>query len=177
MTHGATYTFPEGDLHVTVLAAKTAEENWGGARKHVAYSRLAISSSANEEEPGFLKIRGRHYRVGARRIRSVDEQVSRLGRWRWDNALHRWEYTNQADREVGWDTSAARRLGQIVDEAADRFEAQYPHWRRTSERLELEAHLRNAEARRGQVCDELRKADAEIIHLHARIAAYAEGTP
>ncbi|MFI5763871.1 hypothetical protein ACIA8F_23395 [Streptomyces sp. NPDC051563] len=177
MNHHATFTFPEGDLNVTALPAKTAEENWGGTRKHVVYSRLAISSSTDEEQPGFLKIRGRYYRVGARRIRSLDEQVSRLGRWRWDNALHRWEYTNQVEKEVGWDTSAARRLGQMVDEAADRFEAEYPHWRRISERLELEARLRNAEAHRGQVCDELRKADTKITDLHARIAAYAEGTP
>ncbi|MCY0921690.1 MULTISPECIES: hypothetical protein [Streptomyces] len=175
MTHHTTYTFPEGDLHVTVLPAKTGEENWGGERVRPVYSRLAVSSSADEDEPGFLKIRGRYYRVGSRRIRSLDQQVSRLGRWRWDSPLlRRWEYTNAEGKELGSGTAADRRLDLMVEEAADRFEAQYPYWRRNSERLELEDNLRSTEAHRGQVCDELRKTDAKIIDLQARIAAYAE---
>ncbi|MCJ0870283.1 hypothetical protein [Streptomyces sp. AP-93] len=178
MTHHATYAFPEGDLHVTVLPAKTAEETWGSERVRPVYSRLAISSSTDEDEPGFLKIRGRYYRVGSRRIRSLDQQVSRLGRWRWDSPrCSSGQYTNAEGKELGSSTAADRRLDQMVEEAADRFEAQHPHWRRISERLELEDDLRNAEAHRGQVCDELRKADAKITDLHARIAAYAEGTP
>ncbi|MER6314595.1 hypothetical protein ABT237_12605 [Streptomyces sp. NPDC001581] len=178
MTHHATYTFPEGDLHVTVIPAKTGEEYWGRERVRPVYSRLAISSSTDEDEPSFLKIRGRYYRVGARRIRSLDQQVSRLGRWRWDSpSLRRWQYTNAEDKELGSGTATDRHLDLMVEEAADRFEAQYPHWRRISERLELEDNLRSAEGHRGQVCDELRKADAKIIDLHARIAEYAQAAP
>ncbi|GGU41652.1 hypothetical protein GCM10010211_00810 [Streptomyces albospinus] len=173
MNH-ATYAFPEGDLHVTVLPAATQDEYVGGGREKIPYSRLAISSSTDENgEPGFVKIRGRRYRVAARRKRLPDAFVATQGRWRWDNALRRWEYTNEKDQEVGWDTAAARRLGQMVEEAAERFEAEYPDWRWISERLELEGDLRNAEAQRGRICDELRKADAQISHLHTRIAAYA----
>ncbi|MFF3017088.1 hypothetical protein [Streptomyces sp. NPDC057939] len=178
MTHHATYAFPEGDLHVTVLPAETKEERWGDERVRLVRSRLAISSSADEDEPGFLKIRGRRYRVASRRIRSLEQELGTSGRWRWQSpVLLDGEYTNAEGKVVGAETAADRRLDLMVAEAADRYEAEHPHWRRISERLELESDLRSAEQHREHVCGELRAADAKIIDLFVRIAAYAEAAP
>ncbi|MFJ7202123.1 hypothetical protein ACIQWR_01110 [Streptomyces sp. NPDC098789] len=174
MNHDATYEFPEGKLYITIIKAQAKEENWGDARGKHLFGRLAVSSSTDEDnEPGFLKIRGREYRLGARRIRNPERHSAHLGRWRWDNPTVRWECTNREGKEVGWNTAASGRLSEMVGEAADRFEAEHPEWRRTSERLELENELRNTEVARAGVCDALRKTDAKIIDLHARIAAYA----
>lgn len=180
MTPDATYAFPEGDLYVTIVAAKSKEAHWGDRWESRPYARLAISSSIDEKtEPGYVKIRGRKYRVASRRTRiHAKEEAARRTEdadpdlWMWETPLRRWEFTNELGREVGESTAAQKRLRQMVNEAATRFEADHPDWQRVSERLELEGRLRAAEAIVCEAQEGLRKAEARVADLHTKIAAY-----
>ncbi|WP_236246494.1 hypothetical protein [Streptomyces sp. CC210A] len=180
MTPDATYAFPEGDLHVTIAAAKLKEAYWGDRWEARPYARLAISSSLDESEPGYVKIRGRKYRVASRRARVharteavLREDSDNPDLWRWESPLRRSEFMNEQNREIGESTAARSRLSQMVNEAAMRFEADHPDWQLVSERLELEGELGGAEALVGEARNELRKAEARVADLRDRIAAYA----
>ncbi|MEU3050156.1 hypothetical protein ABZ705_27230 [Streptomyces sp. NPDC006984] len=179
MRHSATYTFPEGDLHVTVIAAKSQGAYWADDWETRPLARLAISSSLDEYEPGYVKIRGRKYRVASRRARVharteaiLREDSDNPDLWRWESPLWRCEFMNEQNREVGESTAARFRLRQMVNEAAMRFEADHPDWQLVSERLELEGELGGAEALVGEARDALRKAEARVADLSARIASY-----
>ncbi|MEV0437759.1 hypothetical protein AB0I84_00920 [Streptomyces spectabilis] len=179
MGHDATYTFPEGDLHVTVIAAKSQSAYWADDWESRPHARLAISSSLDEYEPGYVKIRGRKYRVASRRARvharteaALREDSDNPDLWRWESPLWCYEFMNEQNREIGESTAARFRLRQMVNEAAMRFEAAHPDWQLISERLELEGELGAAEAAVATVRDELRKAEARVTDLTARIAAY-----
>ncbi|PCG86382.1 hypothetical protein CIB93_09120 [Streptomyces sp. WZ.A104] len=180
MSHDATYPFPEGDLHVTIIAAKSRSAYWGDQWQVRPEARLAISSSLDEKgEPGYVKIRGRKYRVASRRSRvhalteaAMRENSNDPDLWQRETPLRRQEFANELDRGVGESTAARTRLNQMVTEAAIRFEADHPDWRLVSERLELEGELDGAEAVVSGARDALRKAEARAADLRARIASY-----
>ncbi|MCC2278916.1 hypothetical protein LKL35_26320 [Streptomyces sp. ET3-23] len=178
MSYDAKCEFPEGELYVTIIAARTKSEIWGGESVLLPEPRLAISSSLDEKDaPGFVKIRGRKYRVASRRTRAHARREEYLRSaacsvWSWESPLRRREFTNENDQEIGEPTAARRRLRQMVEDAATRFEADHPDWRLISERLELEGELGAAEVAVATVRDELRKAEARVTDLTARIATY-----
>ncbi|MFF7021430.1 hypothetical protein ACFY97_10485 [Streptomyces klenkii] len=179
MNHDATYGFPEGDLYVTILPAVTKHERWGYQDLTLPEARLGISSSRDEkDEPGFVKIRGRSYRVASRRERAHVRREALLRRndrdaslWIYQSPLRRYEFTNDRDQELNHGTVARERLKAMVSEAADRFEAEHPGWQLISERLELEADLRNAEVGVATARDGLAKAEARVAYVAARLTA------
>ncbi|MGW2863111.1 hypothetical protein [Streptomyces sp. NPDC001205] len=181
MNYDATYTFPEGDLYVTILPAVTKQERWGYQDLKLPEARLGISSSRDEEhEPGFVKIRGRSYRVASRRERAHVRREALFRRndpaaslWTYQSPLRSWEFTNDRDQELSHGTVARERLKAMVVEAADRFEAENPGWQLTSERLELEGDLRNAEVGVATARDRLAKAEAHVAYVASRLAALA----
>ncbi|MFF4701072.1 hypothetical protein [Streptomyces chattanoogensis] len=179
MNYDATYAFPEGDLYVTILPAVTKQERWGDQDLTLPEARLGISSSRDENhEPGYVKIRGRAYRVASRRERAHVRREALLRRndpdaslWTYQSPLRRWEFTNDRDQELSHGTAARERLSAMVREAADRFEAEHPGWKLISERLELEDDLRSAEVGVAIARDDLAKAEARVAYVADRLAA------
>ncbi|OII68297.1 hypothetical protein [Streptomyces sp. CC77] len=179
MNHDATYEFPEGELYVTILPAVTKHERWGDQDLALPEGRLGISSSRDEnDEPGFVKIRGRRYRIASRRERAHVRREGLLRRndsdaslWIYQSPLRRWEFTNDRDQELSHGTAARERLNRMVREAADRFEAEHPGWQLISERLELEGLLSNAKVGVATAREDLAKAEAHVTRLAARLSA------
>jgi hypothetical protein len=180
MTYDAKYTFPEGELYVSIIPAVTKHETWGYQAVSLPESRLAISSSLHENDaPGYVTIRGRAYRVASRRTRvhaRREEWLREQGYsvWKYESPLRRWEFANDRDAEIGESTAARKRLCEMVEEAATRFEAEHPNWNRISERLELEGMLRSAECTVATARQNLTKAEVGVANLVARIADYTD---
>ncbi|WP_329022558.1 MULTISPECIES: hypothetical protein [Streptomyces] len=173
----AVYEFPEGKLYINILPARSGKEHWGDEWQRVTNHRLSVSSSGRDDEP--LKIRGRRYQLGiafARipaqaevwlRARSDEPEL-----FQWDNSLRRWSMTNGDGKELGWNTAARERLAEIAAEAALRFENDHPEWRLTSERLEIENELREAEAAISIARESVVKAESRAVRLRVQIAMY-----
>ncbi|MFI5942178.1 hypothetical protein ACIBCB_18235 [Streptomyces uncialis] len=176
--YDAVYEFPEGKLYINILPAKSGKEHWGDEWQRVTHHRLSVSSSGRDDEP--LKIRGRRYQLGiafARipaqaevwlRARSNEPEL-----FRWDNSLLRWSMTNGDGKELGWNTATRERLSKIASEAALRFENDHPEWRLTSERLEIEGELREAEVAISVAREAMSKAESRAVSLRRQVAAYS----
>ncbi|MFE7479998.1 hypothetical protein [Streptomyces sp. NPDC057552] len=178
MTYDAECTFPEGTLYVTILPAVTKHERWGDREMTLPEGRLGISSSCHEDYPGFVKIRGRRYRVASRRGRAHAARESLLrcddpdaSLWTYQSPLHRrWEFTNGLDQEVSRESVARGRLDAMVREAADRFEVECPEWVRISERLELEHLVQAASVEVATATRALHQAENYAARMRDRLA-------
>ncbi|GAA0946035.1 hypothetical protein [Actinocorallia libanotica] len=159
-----TFEVPEGTVNVVILAA-TLEQ--GHSREKGA--RIEITTDTFGEsgrEPGFLKIRGRRYRLKQR----FQFATSRWGDgpyWRTEHDGYNTGYWNDKGQPVGYETAARTRLYAIELEIREQFEADQPEWQAVSTVLGLRDELHGEEK-------VISRLEAEIETRTARMSKLVE---
>lgn len=167
------YDFKGGTLYVQVHAAELSLQ--GPWRDQQVEAKPALLISSNPEcryrSPESVKIRGREYRVhtGRTPVGAHERRDGRVTAWTAHSGLSYRAYLNDNDVPVSWDTATARQLDAMVDEACDRFAADFPEWQELSIRLAVESLRDRAESEASTLRESLAKVTAKRDRLAAAL--------
>lgn len=172
-------TFPheraEGTVYVTVLPADT-----DNPREQVARARVQVHTDPDPtsgEPHGFVKIRGRSYRIDKSFQRFPDDAGPDLdGNERvWSpepSNGYREGFRNDDLVRIGRDTRAHDRLEVIVAEVLAMFDQSQPGWQRESVRQALLAVRRGHEDDAERARKSLEEAMSAMADIDAKLAAF-----
>lgn len=160
-----TYTLPEGDVHVDVLAA-VEDRNSSGSYVFPAL-RVTTYGGGYGSVPGFVKLRGKLYSLDHVHVRTTWEARP----WTTDGRSYAQRYTKtEAGNSLDWKSPTGERLSELEVSVRDRFVAEYPGWERESRRMRLDWMIESAESQAAARRKEAEVYDAEAEKLRAELA-------
>ena len=159
------YETPEGPMFVRVRSAQFERDGDTMGRVYVTSDPSAEWSG----EPGYLAIRGRHYRVRS-------EYKRRPAHWSevqgWDGKPVLWHSLGCnrlriTGASVDWSSATGRKLAEIEVGVLTRFEADHPDWQEYSVRLAREEQEE-------KLIREVRRAQRELAEAEAALEQHRQ---
>jgi len=166
-----------GTVRVRILAAHIYESAVDG-REIIEYAhRVQVTTdegTGSGRKRGYVTVRGRRYRIDRLLRRERQPWVSPQGqpvRWSLSHIPYGGGFLNDRGSDVSAPSRVYEALRRIELDVLERFEAQFPDWRKVSERLsdlsECQRWQNIAATRRAELAD----AEQRITYFTARISS------
>jgi hypothetical protein len=172
------YKLTEGSVYVRIHRGDiTAKGGYAGEpKREVIEHRVDVSTTPSDNgdaERGYLAIRGRKYSIEQTTYKRVEYKGLNGIPQRWSVDYKPYSggsYRNDKGFSLDRGRKTHDRLDELVCEVLDLFELDHPEWRRTSERLALEAERSSWAGKARDARREAEEADQAAAKWQQRIA-------